>query len=389
MYVPLHVHSDGSVLDGSCRLKDYVKKCKDMGSTHCGISDHGNMINAMAFQEECDKQGMKPVFGCEFYMGEPGSKDKYHLLLIAKNNTGLKNLYRLNAYAYTQNFYGKPRIDKEHLIRYKEGLICCSACLGSELADAYRTEKAYAVLSLIPSFSIWFGDDYYLELQSNSLQQQKEYNEYLYKYTRKFAQKCIVTTDAHYVDKEDAEVHDTLLCMQTNKKKNDEKRFRFSVNEFYVQTEDEIKTMLDYLPEEFLADCLENTVEIADKCTARIDTSQSYMPVFCDNADYQLALKCNEGYARRFGTKRQDVIDRIKYELKVIKEKSYSDYFLIVQDYVQHAKNEGIDVGPGRGSGAGSEVAYVLGITDVEPIQHGLLFERFLNPERMSAPDFD
>lgn len=388
-YVALHNHTDGSVLDGSSNIKKLVKRAKELGMTALGITDHGNMINALVFQEECLNNNINPVLGCEFYMGESESKDKFHIILIAKDQTGLKNLFELNAFAYTENFYSKPRITWEQLRLHHEGLICTTACLGGELAQNFFKSKP--AIDFILSYEDLFGDDFYLELQANSIPEQTRYNEYIKKMSEGYDIRCIVTTDSHYVNKEDSDVHDTMLCMQTKKKKHDDARFRFSTNDFYIKSELEIKDELIGLGFAFMFESMVNTIRLASKCTARIDTTKQYLPKLpgVENANKELALHCNAGYTRRFAFKDQEVVDRIKYELKVIREKGYSDYFLIVEDFINWAKQNGIYVGGGRGSGCGSEVAYVLGITEIEPLRYGLLFERFLNPERMSQPDID
>lgn len=390
MHVLLHNHTDASMLDGACKVKQIVAKAKELNMEAIAITDHGNMINSLAFQEECLKNNIKPILGCEFYMGEPDSNNKYHLVLLAKNNEGLKNLFKLNAYSYTKNFYGKPRIDWCSLTEHSNGLICTTACLGSELAEFHHLERMEDSHSYLRKLHNIFHDDLYVELQSNTIKSQQEYNAKLKDICMDFGYKHIITTDTHYVNREDSEMHDTLLCMQTKAKKSDTNRFRFTCKDFYLQNEDEILAIAgqgNMFP--FIDKSMSYTLEIADKCNARIETGRNLLPKVAEDADYVLAQHCNEGYARKIGTYNKEIVDRIKFELKIIKEKGYSDYFLIVEDYVKWAKKNGIFVGPGRGSGAGSEVAYVLDITDVEPIKHGLLFERFLNPERQTSPDFD
>lgn len=390
--IPLHLHTSGSELDGSIDIKKLIQRVKDMNLDAVAITDHGNMIKAFEFQEECLANNIKPIIGCEMYMGEPESKDTFHILLLAKTNQGVKSLYKLNKKAYMNNFYKKPRITFHDLCIHKEGLIVTTACLGSEFGQLFFQDKS--LTELVEKFKQVFGDDFFLELQPNSIPKQAEYNKKLLEISETTGVKCIITNDAHYIHKEDAKSHDVLLCMQTKKKIDDPNRFKFDGEDFYLMTQDEVKNKLlqQGISERDIAIALTNTQQVANKCNGLIETGLDLYPTVQEGLDesHELARLCNKGYVKRFGkTKREDVIQRVKYELSVIKEKGYCGYFLIVEDFIRWAKENGIMVGAGRGSAAGCMVAYLLGITNVDPIEHGLLFERFLNPDRNSDPDID
>ncbi len=388
--IHLHVHTSGSVLDGACDIKRLVTRAKELGMPAIGISDHGNMIKTLEFQKECIEQGIKPIIGCEFYIGEPGTKDVFHILCIAKNNKGLKNLYKLNTYSYLKNFYSKPRISLEKLQEHKEGLIVTTGCMGSEWGKLLPKHEDLAKENL-ETYRAMFGDDFYVEIQSNSIPEQKIYNTKMVEFATILGIPVVVTSDVHYVKKEDAEAHDVLLCMQVKKKVQDENRFRFNCDDFYLKSESEIYSELVSMGLEpsLVESAIRNTHRIADKCSALIKTGMHLLPKYSEDENYQLALRCNEGYKKRYGKYNKEIVERVQYELDVIRQKGYAGYFLIVEDFINYAKKNNILVGPGRGSAAGSVVAYLLGITNVDPIKHGLLFERFLNPERSSIPDID
>jgi DNA polymerase-3 subunit alpha len=378
-------------LDGAIDIKRLVKRVKELGMDAVGLTDHGNMIKTYELQKECLAQGVKPIIGCEFYVGEPDTEDLFHLVLLAKDNTGLHNLYKLNAYAWKDNFYKKPRITYEQLVARHTGLICLTACLGSEFASdkdmmLYNIEKYHDL----------FGEGLYLEIQPNKIPEQKQYNNYLVDLSHRLDIPLVVTCDAHYLLKEDVEAHDTLLCMQTKKKKTDADRFRFTGDDFYIKDTREIISGLreHEISTADIEEAINNTHEIANKCNAQIETGLNLTPSIGVADEYlELCRHCNSGWRLRFetgqidGTKEE--AERIYYELSVIQEKGYSGYFLIVEDFISWARNKGIYVGVGRGSAAGSMVAYLLGITNINPMKYGLLFERFLNPERNSAPDVD
>ena len=383
----IHIHTDGSLLDGACNIDKLCKRAVELGYNFLGITDHGNMINALKFQKTCEKYNIKPLIGCEFYFGEPESEDRFHLILIAKNNKGLENLYELNRYAYEKNFYYKPRIDTESLCAHREGLICTTACLGSEFA---KHKNSPDFENIINKFYNIFQDDFYLELQNNNIPEQHDYNCKLLDLSN-LGFKYIMTCDTHYVNKEDYDAHDTMLCMQIKKKKEDTNRFRFSENSFYLKSPAEMFSSNTLLK----ARCEYGIQNLADKCDAHIELDQKLMPHLYDSQEENriLAEHCNSGFKKRIeqgsfiGYDMQEVVKRVYYELNILKTKGYSGYFLIVEDYINHAKSKGIYVGPGRGSACGSEIAFILGITEIEPIKYGLLFERFLNPDRNSPPD--
>lgn len=392
--VHLHVHTEGSPLDGMSKIKELIKRALELNMKAIGISDHGNMIKSLEFQEECIKNGIKPILGCEFYISEPDGKKNYHILCIAKNNTGLKNLFKLNKYAYMNNFYYKPRITFEQLMIHKEGLIVTSACIGSEFGQEFLGHNSYELAELVRKYKNTFGNDFYLEIQPNEIPEQRKYNEELVLLAQMVDIPLIVTTDAHYVNKEDSVAHDVMLAMQVKKKVNDPDRFRFTGDSFYIKSEEEIYRDLSYLPTEVIYKAICGTNEIANQCTAKIETGLNLLPHIhgvADN-DLELAKHCNIGFNKRVSEgmpSTKEYIDRVKFELSIIKQKGYAGYFLVVEDYMAEAKRRDILVGAGRGSGAGSLVLYILGITNVDPIKYHLLFERMLNPERISEPDVD
>lgn len=398
--VNLHVHSSGSSLDGACSIPKLVKRAVELNMTALGISDHGNMVKVPEFQKECIKNNIKPIIGCEFYMGEEDTQDVFHILLIAKNNIGLKNLYKLNTLAYTKNFYKKPRIKMDWLQQYSEGLICTTACIGSEFGKLFTSSgNVEEIKHIVLTFKALFGNDFYLEIQPNGVPKQREYNELLIRLAHECNIYLVATTDVHYVHKEDYESHDTLLCMQTGKKKQDTDRWKFTCNDFYLKSAEEMRDQLYQMGHNpyDVSDAVSNTHVIADKCSALVEFGQDLMPHLPGVVDEALTLAqhCNLGFVKRqsegafdnIGQK--ELVNRVRYELQIIKDKNLSGYFLIVEDYINEAKRRNIFVGDGRGSCAGSEVAFILGITNVEPIKYGLLFERFMNPTRVTTADID
>ena len=397
-FVHLHVHSEFSLLDGANRIKDLPVRAKELGMDSIAITDHGVMFGVIDFYKACKANGVKPIIGCEVYVAprtrfdkEPNIDNKYyHLILLAKNNEGYKNLSKLVSLGFVDGYYYKPRIDKEILEKYHEGLICCSACLGGEVAQNLlhdNLEKAEEV-------ALWhknlFGDDYYLEVQANTLREQIIVNQKLVQLSRKLGIKLVATNDAHYLKKEDSYNHEVLLCIQTGKRMTDEDRMKFETDDFYVKSPEEMSEYFKNIPE-----AIENTVEIANKCNVDFEFGHTILPnydvpeEFETHFDYLKKL-CDDGIKIKYAENvTKEILDRAEYELSVIKKMGYVDYFLIVWDYINYAKSQGIPVGPGRGSGAGSIVAYAIGITDIDPIKYSLIFERFLNPERISMPDFD
>lgn len=392
-WVSLHNHTDGSVLDGACSIDRLIDRAIELQMPAVGITDHGNMIKSYEFYTKCTSKGIKPIIGCEFYVGEPESKDAFHLVVIAKNNTGLTNLYKLNAYSFKDNFYRKPRISFDKLIELHEGLIVTTACIGSIWGQA-SISKTDLDLTMIANLRDVFVDDFYLEIQPNTIPEQKNYNEVLTRISTVSGVPLVVGGDVHYVLKEDFEAHDTMLAMQTKKKKNDPKRFRFSANDYYLKTRDEINSELVGLGISQLdvLNALNNTVHIADKCSVTMEPGQ-HLPMFSNmdrtGASKLLREHVTTRYWTRYDKPIQEVIDRIFYELGVIEDKGYAGYFLIVEDFIDYAKDNGILIGPGRGSASGCMLSYILGITDVDPIEHGLLFHRFLNPDRDTSVDID
>ena len=397
-FVHLHVHSEYSLLDGMSRIKDLPVRAKELGMKAIALTDHGVMYGAVDFYKECKKNDIKPIIGCEVYVAphsrfdkEAGRDNGYnHLILLAKNKTGYQNLSKLVSLSFVEGFYYKPRIDLEILEKYSEGLICLSACLAGSLSQAIiqgNMEKAEEI-------ALWhkrvFKDYYYIEIQHNGLRQQIMINQKLIQLARKLDIPLVATNDAHYLKKEDSYFHEVLLCIQTGKRMSDEDRMRFETQEFYIKSPEE---MADYFSE--FPDAIENTVKIAEKCNYDFEFGVTKLPNYDVPEEYATHLDyfkdlCYKGIKNRYGEKpAEEVMSRLEYEISVIDKMGYVDYFLIVWDYINYAKSVGIPVGPGRGSGAGSIAAYAIGITDIDPLKYGLLFERFLNPERVSMPDFD
>ena len=397
-FVHLHIHSEYSLLDGANRIKDLPVRAKELGMDAMAITDHGVMYGAIDFYKACKKEGIKPIIGCEVYVAprsrfdkEPNIDNKYnHLILLAKNMKGYQNLSKLVSLGFIDGYYYKPRIDLEILEQYSEGLICLSACLAGAVNQALlngQNEKAEEV-------ALWhkrvFGEDYYIEIQNNGIKEQVLANQKLVGLARKLDIPLVATNDAHYLKKEDAYNHEVLLCIQTGKRMSDEDRMRFDTEELYVKSPEE---MIDYF--KAFPDAIENTVKIAEKCNVEFEFGHTILPNYEVPEGYAthydfLEELCQKGMKKRYGENiPQEYIDRANYELGVIKKMGYVDYYLIVWDYIHYAKTHDIPVGPGRGSGAGSILAYAIEITDIDPMKYNLLFERFLNPERISMPDFD
>ena len=397
-FVHLHIHSEFSLLDGANRIKDLPIRAKELGMDAIALTDHGVMYGAIDFYKACKKEGIKPIIGCEVYVAmrsrydkEPGIDNKYyHLILLAKNQQGYKNLSKLVSLGFLEGYYYKPRIDKEILEKYHEGLVCLSACLAGEI----NQKLLYGKEEDAEETALWhknlFGEDYYIEIQNNGLQEQVLANQKLVKLARKLDIPLVATNDAHYLKKEDAYNHEVLLCIQTGKRMSDEDRMRFETDELYVKSPEEMSEYFSSFP-----DAIENTVKIAEKCNVEFEFGHTILPNYDVEPEYPthydyLKKLCDDGLKERYGENiTEEIQQRAEYELSVIKKMGYVDYYLIVYDFINHAKEEGIPVGPGRGSGAGSILAYAIGITDIDPIKYGLLFERFLNPERVSMPDFD
>ncbi len=397
-FVHLHVHSEYSLLDGMCRVKDLPKRAKELGMKAIAITDHGVMYGAVNFYKECINEGIKPIIGCEVYVAprtrfekESGIDENYsHLILLAKNKIGYQNLIKLVSLSFTDGYYYKPRIDHDILEEYSEGLICLSACLAGEVNKAILKDNMEEAKRVAQWHKNIFGEDYYLELQNNGLPEQVMVNQKLITLSRELNIPLVGTNDAHYLKKEDSYNHEILLCIQTAKKMTDPDRMKFSTDEFYIKSPEEMVDYFSAVPE-----AIENTVKIADKCNFEFEFGVTKLP----NYDVPKEFKTHEEYfykltwdgiEKRYGKDYGDEIkQRAEYELGIISRMGYIDYYLIVWDYINYAKSVGIPVGPGRGSGAGSIVAYAIGITDIDPLKYNLLFERFLNPDRISMPDFD
>ncbi len=397
-FVHLHNHTDYSLLDGAASIPKYIDKAVSCGMTSLAITDHGNMFGAVTFYKACKAKGINPIIGCEFYINPKDRRDRspasegnryYHLILLAMSDKGYHNLMELNSIAYKEGFYYKPRIDDETLSAHSEDLICLSACIAGEipqhlLKNDYEKAKERALW-----FKNLFGDRYYLELQDHGLPEQKRINPLLVRLSQELGIPVVCTNDIHYIEKDDWNAHDTLLCIGTATKKNDQNRLRYKEGEFYFRTPEEMEALFSWCPE-----AVENTGKIAERCQIEINFPGPILPKclipeeFSSDAEY-LTFLANEGLRKRYPVVTEELQKRLDYELGIIIQMDFPAYFLIVRDYIHWAKTHGIPVGPGRGSGAGSLVAYSITITDVDPIKYNLLFERFLNPERVSLPDFD
>ena len=397
-FVHLHVHSEYSLLDGMSRIKDLPKRAKELGMDAIALTDHGVMYGAVEFYKECKKNDVKPIIGCEVYVARRTRFDKEasidagynHLILLVKNKKGYQNLIKLVSLSFVEGFYYKPRIDKEILEKYSEGLVCLSACLAGELPQAIIQNDMEKAEKIALWYKNLFKDDYYIEIQNNGLREQVMVNQKLIELARKLNIPLVGTNDAHYLKKEDAYNHEVLLCIQTGKKMSDEDRMRFETDEFYIKSKEEMSEYFENIPE-----AVSNTVKIAEKCNYDFEFGVTKLPnydvpeEFDTHLDYFVKL-CNDGFKNRYGeSPSKELRDRLEYEISIINKMGYVDYFLIVWDFINYAKSVGIPVGPGRGSGAGSMAAYCIGITDIDPIKYNLIFERFLNPERISMPDFD
>lgn len=397
-YVPLHVHTEYSLLDGAIRVKDYIKYAKENNFEAVAITDHGNMFGAMDLYRNAKSENFKAIIGCEFYIihGDITVKDnteRFHLVLLAKNNAGYQNLVKLVSAAHIDGFYYKPRINRELLEKHAEGLICLSACIQGELARTSLRDSYENALDVAKYYKNLFGEDYYIELQDHGLDEQKRSNPELIKIAKELDIPLVITNDSHYLKKADASWHDTLLCIQTNALKEEENRFKFPNSEFYVKTPDELREAFRWLDAETFEQAIENTALIADKCHLIIKMGENILPSFDVPKNHTipsyLGYLVRQGLHERYGEITEEISERCKYELGIINQMGFDAYFLIVWDFINWAKTHGVPVGPGRGSAAGSLVAYALGITDLDPIKHHLFFERFLNPERISMPDVD
>ena len=396
-FIHLHVHTEYSLLDGFSRLDKLISRAKELNMQAIAITDHGCMFGAIDFYKKAKKQGVKPIIGCEVYTASRGLRDKDpnydkkygHLILLAENMTGYKNLIKLVSTSYVEGFYYKPRVDIEELRKHSEGIIALSACLAGDVSNNilnrnYEEAKRFALL-----YREVFGENnFYLEIQDHNLPEQKEVNAALIKLSKETCIPLVATNDLHYVNKEDAKIHDVLMCIQMGKTLNDPSRMKFGSDEFYLKSREEMELIFPYA-----IDALDNTVKIAERCNVEFDFNTYHLPKYDVPEGYTtesyLRELCFRGLEERYKNPTNEVIDRLNYEIDVISKMGYIEYFLITWDFINYAKENNIMVGPGRGSAAGSIVAYTLRITDIDPIKYSLLFERFLNPERVSMPDID
>ncbi|MDY2608250.1 MAG: DNA polymerase III subunit alpha [Lachnospiraceae bacterium] len=397
-FTHLHVHTEFSLLDGSCKIKEIVARAKELGMDSLAITDHGVMYGVIDFYKAAKEVGIKPIIGCEVYVA-PGSRfnkeagqseDKYHhLVLLAENNEGYANLMKIVSKGFIDGFYYKPRVDYEVLEQYHEGIIALSACLAGEvqkyLARGFYEEGKKAALKYQDIFG---KGNYFLELQDHGIPEQKMVNNGLLRMSKELGIELVATNDVHYINAEDAVAHDILLCIQTGKKVSDEDRMRYEGGQFYLKSEDEMRQLFPYALQ-----ALENTHKIADRCNVEIEFGVTKLPRYDVPEGYTsweyLNYLCTKGLNEKYPNDDGTLRERLDYELGIINKMGYVDYFLIVWDFINYAKSNDIMVGPGRGSAAGSIVSYCLGITDIDPIKYDLLFERFLNPERVSMPDID
>ena len=397
-FTHLHVHTEYSLLDGSSKIKEITSRAKELGMKSLAITDHGVMYGVIDFYKAAKQVGIKPILGCEVYVApgsrfdkQPGESESryYHLVLLAENNTGYKNLMKIVSRGFTEGFYYKPRVDYEVLEQFHEGIIALSACLAGEVQRYLARGMYEAGCEAAKRYEGIFGKgNFFLELQDHGIPEQKYVNPQLIRMSQELGIDLVCTNDVHYTYAQDADAHDILLCIQTGKKVTDENRMRYDGGQYYLKSPEEMAELFPYAPQ-----ALENTCKIAERCNVEIEFGVTKVPHFevpqgFDSWTYLNHL-CNEGMKRRYPDADEEKKKRLEYELSVIHKMGYVDYFLIVWDYINYAKTHGIAVGPGRGSAAGSIVSYCLGITDIDPIKYSLIFERFLNPERVSMPDID
>ena len=397
-FAHLHVHTEFSLLDGSNKIKEYVSRVKELGMNSAAITDHGVMYGVIDFYREAKKQGINPILGCEVYVAPNSRFDReitggddryYHLVLLAENEEGYANLTKIVSKGFVEGYYYKPRVDKELLRKYHKGIIALSACLAGEVAR-FLTKGLYeeAKKTALEYQEIFGEGNFFLELQDHGIPEQGLVNQQLFKMSEETGIELVATNDIHYTYAEDAKPHDILLCIQTGKKLSDENRMRYDGGQYYVKSEEEMLRLFPYAKQ-----ALENTQKIADRCHVEIEFGVTKLPKYDVPDGYTsweyLQKLCYEGLEKRYGDPSEELKNRLSYELETIHQMGYVDYFLIVWDFIKYAKDHGISVGPGRGSAAGSIVSYCLEITTIDPIRYQLLFERFLNPERVSMPDID
>ena len=394
-FTHLHVHTEYSLLDGCARIKPLIDKACALGQKSIAVTDHGVMYGVIDFYKYAKEKGVKPIIGCEVYVSTRSRFDKQkgldgysHLVLLCKDNEGYQNLIKLVSAGFTEGFYSKPRVDRELIKKYSKGLIALSACLAGEIPRALLNGDFEKAKETALWYKEVFGEDYYLELQDHKIPEQKLVNPQIIRISRECGIPLVATNDVHYINSTDYKMHKVLVCIQTASKITDENILEFKTNEFYLKSYNEMAELFGDVPE-----AIENTNKIAEKCNVEFEFGKIKLPHFDigqrNHFEY-FKEKCFDGLYKIFGQSPKDeYIDRLNYELSVIDKMGYVDYFLIVADFVNYAKSHNIPVGPGRGSGAASLAAYCIGITGIDPIKYDLYFERFLNPERVSMPDFD
>jgi DNA polymerase-3 subunit alpha len=397
-FVHLHVHTQYSLLDGACLLDRLIDKAVKYKLPALAITDHGNLFGIIKFYTRCMKKGIKPLIGCEIYVAvesrfkkdyKMGEDSNYHLILLAKDEEGYKNLIKLVSLANLEGFYYKPRIDDELLQEYNKGLVCLSSCLKGKIPSLILSDRISEAYKVADRYLNIFGkENFYLEIMENGLEEQKRVNKYLLKIAKELNIPLVATNDIHYLEKNEAFAHEVLLCIQTQTTLSDPNHFRFNSDTFYFRSPEEMKSIFKDIPE-----AIKNTLEITQKCNLILDFSKIHLPHFPlpegETESSFLKKIVYQNLPKRYSNLTEEVKKRVEYELKVIEDTGFCSYFLIIWDLVKFAKERKIPVGPGRGSAAGSIVSYILGITDIDPLKYNLLFERFLNPARISMPDID
>ncbi len=394
-FVHLHLHTEYSLLDGAVRIKDLIKEAKEYNMSAVAITDHGVMHGVIEFYRQAKEAGIKPIIGCEVYLTndylkkDAKNKRLAHLVLLAQNNQGYRNLLKLVSKSYLEGFYYKPRVDKRLLKKYSDGLISLSGCLAGEIAQLLKAGQDKRAKDEALAYREIFGEDnFFLEIQDHNLAEEQRVNKKLVTLSRELDIPLVATNDVHYLNRDDAKVHDVLLCIQTGKNLSDEKRLKFSNDQFYFKSPQEMEDIFYDYPE-----AIENTVKIAKRCNLDLDFERMLLPDYKvpkeESLESYLEKLVYQGIKEKYGMITEEIAKRVKYELKIINQMGYPAYFLIVRDFVKYAKEHDIIVGPGRGSAASSIVSYVLDITDIDPLKYNLLFERFLNPARVSMPDID
>ncbi len=397
-FVHLHVHSQYSLLDGACRIKDLCATASQQKMPALAITDHGNLFGAIEFYQTAVKYGVKPIIGCEMYIApesrfnkSPGinRQPNFHIVILAKDETGYKNLLKLVSAGYLEGFYYKPRIDKDILAQHSKGLLGLSACLKGEISWLIQAEQMKEAVKAADDYAQIFGkDNFYLEIQDNFIPEQRTTRKALLKISKDLGLPLVATNDVHYLTKDMAKSHEALLCIQTQTTLDDPNHMRLQTEEFYLKTADEMKELFKEIPE-----AIKNTIKIAEKCNLELSFGETHLPHYSlppGKTQEQLLIElCDKGLGGRYSSVTDEIKERLRHELKIIKQMGFTSYFLIVWDFIRYAKEHNIPVGPGRGSAAGSLVSYLLGITDIDPLKYGLIFERFLNPERLGLPDID